>query len=120
MVATSLQLAPGLPFGSDQRPPESCAPSDWRKEWYPELKQGNLSTYGTSYKSQPNVDFWGEYFKGSEIDLQTDSMSSLNVLPHEAYTGQHTYRLDWKAGPDGHVEFNMDGKLQFRVNASTA
>jgi hypothetical protein len=136
MVATSLQLAPGIPFGSDQRPLEvnikhggsqgyNCVPSDWNKQWYPELEQGNLSSYGTTYKSQPNVDFWGEYFKARDagadgIDLQTDSLSSLNALPHEAYTGQHVYTIDWRAGPDGYVEFQMDGKKQFRVNASTA
>jgi hypothetical protein len=134
MVATSLQLAPGIPFGADQRPLEvnlkhggtqgyNCVPGNWSQQWYPELKQGTLSTYGTDYKSQPNVDFWGEYFKGTgnnSIDLQTDSLSSLNTLPHAAYTGQHIYQLEWRAGPDGYVEFNMDGKKQFRVNASTA
>jgi hypothetical protein len=136
MVATSLQLAPGIPYGSDQRPLETntkhggnvsynCVPSDWSKQWYPELKQGNLSSYGTAYRSQPNVDFWGEYFKANGsapdgIDLQTDSLSSLNTLPHEAYTGQHVYVLDWKAGPDGYVDFQMDGKKQFHVNASSA
>jgi hypothetical protein len=133
MVATSLQLAPGIPFASAQRPLENnirfggsqgynCVPSDWNNQWYPELKQGNSSTYGTVYKSQPNVDFWGEYFKGSgekAIDLQTDSLSSLNSLPKEAWEGQHTYRLDWRAGRDGYVEFRMDGEKQFRVNSSS-
>jgi beta-glucanase (GH16 family) len=134
MVATSLQLAPGIPFGSDQRPKEvntkhggsqafNCIPEDWTTQWYPAMKQGSTSTYGKAYNSQPNVDFWGEYFKGvgaDAIDLQTDSLSSLNTLPQDTYTGQHVYHLDWKAGPDGHVVFQLDGKMQFRVNASSA
>jgi hypothetical protein len=131
MVATSLQLGPGIPFKADQRPKESdlkwggtqlynCVPEDWNTQWYPELKQGNWSTYGKTYKSQPNVDFWGEYFKSEEIDLQTDSLSSLNTLPVEAWTGQHQYVLDWKAGSDGWVHFTMDDKFQFQVNSSSA
>merc|ERR1740138_630484 len=132
MVATSLQLGPGMPFKADQRPLEvdtkwggnqkyNCVPTNWSSQWYPELKQGNWSTYGTTYKSQPNVDFWGEYFRSAEtgIDLQTDSLSSLNTLPNDAWTGQHLYVLDWKAGSDGWVSFHMDGKFQFRVNSST-
>jgi hypothetical protein len=123
MVATSLQLAPGIPFKADQRPLEvdikfggkqkyNCVPSNWSTQWYPELKQGNFTTYGKTYQSQPNVDFWGEYFKSADngIDLQTDSMSSLNTLPGEAWTGQHVYVLDWKSGSDGWVSFTMDGK----------
>jgi len=134
MVATSLQLAPGIPYRADQRPAEvntshggsqtfNCLPEDWSKQWYPELKQGNNFTYGTTYQSQPNIDFWGEYFKGEgpdAIDLQTDSLSSLNALPLEAWRQQNTYRLDWKAGPDGYTEFRMNGLLQFQVNASSA
>ena len=115
-VATSLQLAPGIPKWADQRPDEkkagdkgNCYPEDWQAQWYPELEPGNTVTYGTPYNSTLNIDFYGEYFKGNAtgaIDLQTDAISALNELPHDSYNGIHTYSVDWKAGSQGWMYFH--------------
>ena len=80
-VATSLQLAPGMPMWADERPDEwragdkdNCYPEDWSYQWYPPLEPGphDGTTYGTAYNSTVNIDFWGEHFKNpmTGIDMQ--------------------------------------------------
>lgn len=119
MVATALQTAPGIPNGADQRPQQMCLP-DWDTQWYKELKQGTAPTYGRDYNSTPNMNFWGDFFPFHEghPGMHTDAVAAVNTLPHEAFSGQHIYRLEWKTGPSGYLLFSLDGKKQFYINAS--
>mmetsp|Transcript_151848 Transcript_151848/g.279884 ORF Transcript_151848/g.279884 Transcript_151848/m.279884 type:complete len:1058 (+) Transcript_151848:79-3252(+) len=128
MVATSLQLAPGILYKADQRPKDAdagylrnCLPEDWTSQWYPELQPGNVNapTYGTDYASSVNIDFWGDYFE-SEIPWQTDSMSARHELPLSAFDSQNIYTLEWISGKDGYVRFLLNDKLQYHINSSTA
>lgn len=50
--------------------------------------------------------------------MQTDSLSALHALPHDTFTGQHLYQVDWVAGPSGYTEFSLDGKLQYHLDTA--
>ena len=86
-----------------------------------QLSQGNPlgMTYGTEYNSTVNIGFWGDHFKNSEWELQTDSLSALSELPKAAFAEQMVYRMEWFGGEDGWLRFELNDKLQYQVNAST-
>ena len=125
MVATSLQLAPGIPQWSDQRPDEfragdaaNCYPEDWATQWYHELEPGNRTTYGTVYNSTINIDFYGEFFALPPDGVQTDAVSAISALSDKHYIEQHVYQCEWRAGSNGYMRFSLDDLTQFYVDAA--
>jgi len=121
-LLNTLQAAPGIPVGADQRPREgneSCVPI-WGKEWYSELRQDNPQVYGPD--TTINYYNYGKYVANvnpwTDVELQVDSMGAMTHLTKSAFEKHHVYRFEWSTQGDGELIFWMDGKLLFRLDAA--
>ena len=128
-VSTSLQAAPGIARGADQRPLRGCRPFQYadadgtlHDEWLPELQ---IFTYGTAYNATPfhvgaNYEFWGDEYEGymNHNGMQTDAYSANTALSDAYWHGQHLWRVEWRAGVGGFMRWSLDGLVQFELEAS--
>ena len=128
-VSTSLQAAPGIARGADQRPLRGCRPFTYRDEtgaehdeWLPELQ---IFTYGSASAETPyhvgaNYEFWGDEYEGymNGAGMQTDAYSANTELSDVYWEGQHLWRVEWRAGANGFMRWSLDGQVQFQLEAS--
>jgi len=64
---------------------QNCLPTNWSRQWYPELEPGNDTTYNVdSFNAGPNIGFWGELYE--EVGLVTDAVSAIMELPPETFS----------------------------------
>eukprot|EP01051_Picozoa_sp_SAG22_P007976 SAG22_NODE_583_length_8878_cov_47.533546_8_plen_655_part_01 len=60
----------------------------------------------------------GSYVYKESFQQATDGVSAMVNMEHDLFERQAIYRLEWKRGHDGYLIFVIDGKQQFRINAS--
>ena len=135
-ISTSLQSAPGLPYGADQRPKGGCVPQNYtfypnstaepevRPQWFPELSPELVHSFSSSYHTVAvNYFFWGDFYSkygwdpAKPASLQTDAYSANSELFETHFSDFHTYQVEWRTGSDGFVGWAIDGVRIFFVGA---
>ena len=52
------------------------------------------------------------------VTLQTDAYSANTALGATHWSSFHTFRCEWRSGPDGYMRWSLDGKLQYQLRGS--
>lgn len=112
--SSSLQVSPGI---GPYRPDVGNVPDF--SQWY----QNGLS-YGPhlTYNSSLNIFFYGTRLEHTEDgrSYQADALSANSQLEKSHFSYFHTYRLEWKSGPQGYLRWYLDGTFIYSVESDFA
>mmetsp|Transcript_10252 Transcript_10252/g.17148 ORF Transcript_10252/g.17148 Transcript_10252/m.17148 type:complete len:805 (-) Transcript_10252:212-2626(-) len=105
--SASLQVAPGI---ENYRPTVGLPPN--KGMWY---DQEELE-YGRN--TSQNIFFYGMHLEGSTKDKSytADAVSANRNIEPSYFEEQHVYRVEWRPGPDGYIQWHLDGELVYRIN----
>jgi hypothetical protein len=101
-------VAPGI---SNYRPNVGESPN--KALWYDET----YFKYGEN--TSQNIFFWGMHLEGTTKDRSylADALSANRNIGPSQFNRQHIYRIEWVPGAKGFIQWHMDGKLVYRIDA---
>ena len=110
VISSSLHVSPGI---QSKNRPKNGFPMSNTSDWYESLR--------LNANSSLNYDFWGEEIglpsSPKKSKYMADAVTSDFEVPAAVLQGTHKYRLEWQPGSQGYLEWYLDDKFLFGIDA---